>query len=80
MLLAVNRSSSRWPNEEVFESGGALPHHRRRHLHRRRRVRRGRSRQGHRRGRGARITERGATRADDRTEAAMEDRKREGYF
>jgi sulfate adenylyltransferase subunit 2 len=28
-----------------------------------------------------RITERGATRADDRTsEAAMEDRKREGYF
>jgi sulfate adenylyltransferase subunit 2 len=30
---------------------------------------------------GTRITERGATRADDRTsEAAMEDRKREGYF
>ncbi|MCC6874067.1 MAG: sulfate adenylyltransferase subunit CysD [Sandaracinaceae bacterium] len=30
---------------------------------------------------GARVTERGATRADDRfTEAAMEDRKREGYF
>ena len=28
-----------------------------------------------------RLTERGATRADDRTsEAAMEDRKREGYF
>jgi len=28
-----------------------------------------------------RITERGATRADDRlTEAAMEDRKKEGYF
>ena len=28
-----------------------------------------------------RISERGATRADDRTsEAAMEDRKREGYF
>jgi sulfate adenylyltransferase subunit 2 len=27
------------------------------------------------------ISERGATRADDRTaEAAMEDRKREGYF
>jgi sulfate adenylyltransferase subunit 2 len=27
------------------------------------------------------LTERGATRADDRlTEAAMEDRKREGYF
>jgi sulfate adenylyltransferase subunit 2 len=29
----------------------------------------------------ARITERGATRADDKfTEASMEDRKREGYF
>jgi sulfate adenylyltransferase subunit 2 len=29
----------------------------------------------------ARLTERGATRADDRfSEAAMEDRKREGYF
>ena len=29
----------------------------------------------------ARITERGATRADDAfSEAAMEDRKREGYF
>jgi sulfate adenylyltransferase subunit 2 len=29
----------------------------------------------------ARITERGATRGDDRfSEAAMEDRKREGYF
>ena len=32
-------------------------------------------------GAAARLTERGATRADDRvTEAAMEDRKREGYF
>ena len=31
--------------------------------------------------RNARVTERGATRADNRaTEAAMEDRKREGYF
>jgi sulfate adenylyltransferase subunit 2 len=29
----------------------------------------------------SRVTERGATRADDRfSEAAMEDRKREGYF
>jgi sulfate adenylyltransferase subunit 2 len=29
----------------------------------------------------SRVTERGATRADDRfTEAAMEDRKKEGYF
>ena len=31
--------------------------------------------------RGTRITERGATRGDDKfSEAAMEDRKREGYF
>jgi sulfate adenylyltransferase subunit 2 len=31
--------------------------------------------------RGSEISERGETRADDRTsEAAMEDRKREGYF
>ena len=30
---------------------------------------------------GVRVTERGATRADDRiSEAGMEDRKREGYF
>ena len=30
---------------------------------------------------GTRVTERGATRADDRvSEAAMEDRKKEGYF
>ena len=30
---------------------------------------------------GTRLTERGATRADDRiSEAGMEDRKREGYF
>ena len=29
----------------------------------------------------SRVTERGATRADDRfSEAAMEDRKKEGYF
>jgi sulfate adenylyltransferase subunit 2 len=35
----------------------------------------------HRRDAVSRLTERGATRADDRiSEAAMEDRKREGYF
>ena len=61
---------------------GALPHGRRRRLHGLRRVH----------GRdtidlviaevaGTRLTERGATRADDRiSEAGMEDRKREGYF
>ena len=61
---------------------GALPHRRRHELHRRGRV--------HREPpsdeviaeiAATRITERGQTRADDRaSEAAMEDRKREGYF
>ena len=51
-------------------------------LHRRRRVRRRRpSTRSSPRSRASRLTERGATRADDRiSEAAMEDRKREGYF
>ena len=68
--------------EEPFETHGALPHGRRRDLHRRGRVA-GRDRRGGRSPRSPppRITERGATRADDRfSEAAMEDRKREGYF
>ena len=51
-------------------------------LHRRRRARpRRRSRTVVAEIAATRITERGETRADDRvTEAAMEDRKREGYF
>ncbi len=60
----------------------ALPHRRRHVLHRRRRVGR-----GHRRATSSSrsptstLTERGATRADDRiSEAAMEDRKKDGYF
>ena len=75
-------SSSRATGEKVERLHGALPHGRRRQLHRR-----GRSRSPRRsprsstRSRVANVSERGATRADDRfCETAMEDRKREGYF
>ena len=68
-------TTSRWSRRSCATAPLATP------LHRRRRER------GHDgRGRvtevaGSRITERGATRADDQfTEAAMEDRKKEGYF
>ena len=59
-----------------------VPHGRRHELHRRRRVRRASTIPEVIAEVGAsRLTERGATRADDRaSEAAMEDRKREGYF
>ncbi len=61
---------------------GPLPHRRRHDLHRRGALdARPRSRQVVAEIAATRITERGETRADDRvTEAAMEDRKREGYF
>ena len=61
---------------------GALPHRRRHVLHRGRRVRRrARSPTSSSRSAASTLTERGATRADDRiSEAAMEDRKKEGYF
>ena len=61
---------------------GALPHRRRHVLHRRRRVRRARTvAEVIAEIAASALTERGATRADDRlSEAAMEDRKREGYF
>ena len=58
-----------------------LPHRRRPDADRLRRVRRRHDREDHRGGRGRPVTERGATRGDDRfSEAAMEDRKKEGYF
>ena len=65
-----------------FETLGALPHGRRHDLHRGGRVERRRpTEQIIVEVAASRITERGATRADDRfSEAAMEDRKREGYF
>ena len=60
---------------------GALPHGRRRDVHGGGRVERGVDPRRDRRGAASRVTERGATRADDKfSEAAMEDRKREGYF
>ncbi len=60
---------------------GALPHRRRRHLHRRGRVAAATLEQVIVEVAATRLTERGATRADDRiSEAGMEDRKREGYF
>ena len=58
-----------------------VPHRRRHHPHRLRRVHRLHHRRDHRRDRRRPLTERGATRGDDRfSEAAMEDRKKEGYF
>ena len=81
MLYAVSPHLEMLDSEEPFEECGALPHRRRHELHRR----------GALRGRAleevvaeiaaTRVTERGETRADDRvSEAAMEDRKKEGYF
>ena len=59
----------------------ALPHGRGHELHGRGRVRRGHARGGRAEIAATEVTERGQTRADDRvTEAAMEDRKRQGYF
>ena len=82
MLLAVGGPVVLEPGEQSFGRDGALSHGRRCQLHRCGAFDRGRrideviaevS--------AARITERGATRADDTfSESAMEDRKREGYF
>ena len=79
---ADNEFVSREARRAAVRERGALPHGRRRDLHRR-----GRSRPPAtveeiiEEVAATRITERGATRADDRaSEAAMEDRKREGYF
>ena len=59
----------------------AVPHRRRRHLHRLRRIVGGHGSEVIAETAVSRLTERGATRADDRiSEAGMEDRKREGYF
>ena len=63
------------------DAPGALPHRRRHVLHRRRRLRRRHVDAVIAEIAASRLTERGATRADDKmSEAAMEDRKREGYF
>ena len=82
MVLAVTPWTPPTDGEPVTHRMGALPHGRRRDLHRRGALARRRRRRGHRsRPRPSTISERGATRADDRaSEAAMEDRKRQGYF
>ena len=83
MMLAVGAvRDAATADEELFHADRALPDRRRHDLHRRRRVA-ARATVGEviAEVEATRITERGATRADDRfSEAAMEDRKREGYF
>ena len=82
MLLAVRAPSSRWTASRSFTETGALPHRRRHDVHRRGALDGGHARDGHRRDRRDATSPSAAqTRADDRvSEAAMEDRKREGYF
>ena len=82
MLLAVTPHVTLLAGEEPFEHDGAVSHRRRRDLHRRGGVRPPTTcDKVIAEVAASRITERGATRADDRvSEAAMEDRKREGYF
>ena len=82
MLLAVSPFVTCSPrDEEVFETTVRFRTVGDADLHRVRRVGGRHRRGGDRRGRRPRLTERGATRADDRiSEAGMEDRKREGYF
>ena len=81
MLYAALRPRGAAARRGALQEVGALPHRRRHELHRR----------GGLEGQSleavvaeiaaTRITERGETRADDRiSEAAMEDRKKEGYF
>lgn len=66
---------------EARDPHGALPHRGRHELHGRGRVDRDHGRRRHRGGRREPADRTRATRADDRaSEAAMEDRKREGYF
>ncbi len=61
-------------------SAGALPHHRRHHLHGRVGERRDALEEIIQEVAAARVTERGGRSDDKRSEAAMEDRKRQGYF
>ena len=66
---------------DPLHRAGPLPDDGRREPDRRGPLRRGHGRQDHRRDRDHAAHERGATRGDDRvSEAAMEDRKKEGYF
>ena len=82
MLMAVNPFIDDARRRGAVRGDGAIPHDRRRDVHGGRRVGgASRSPTSSPRPRVARVTERGATRADDRiSEAGMEDRKRQGYF
>ena len=81
MLLGVTEHSLPRDRRGRDDPRRALPHRRRRLLHRRRRVAGAHPEEVVDEVAATRITERGATRADDRaSEAAMEDRKKEGYF
>ena len=80
--LADSEHVPRHERRGAVRGVGPLPHGRRHGVHRRRRARRPTTLEDVVAEIAAtRITERGETRADDRvSEAAMEDRKREGYF
>ena len=81
MLYAVSDFMERYPDEEPFTADGALPHGRRHVVHRRRLSEAATIDEVVAEIAATRVTERGETRADDRvSEAAMEDRKRDGYF
>ena len=81
MLLSGERAQPAPRGRDRRGAHRAVPHRRRPDPHRLRRVRRRHHRRDHRGGRHRPVTERGATRGDDRfSEAAMEDRKKEGYF
>ena len=81
MLFAVNEFTPRRDGEVVDGARSALPHRRRRDLTARSSPTPTRSTKIIDEVAVTRITERGATRGDDKvSEAAMEDRKREGYF
>ncbi len=79
--MAVHPMAPAPPGAEVFDSNGPVPDRRRRIVHRSGRVHADTVEKVIAEVAATRITERGATRADDRvSEAAMEDRKELGYF
>ncbi len=82
MLFAVHEFCRPREGEELVTRAGALPHRGRRHAAPRRSLSDADTVEKIIDEVAAtRITERGATRGDDKfSEAAMEDRKREGYF
>ena len=81
MLYAVSPFIEMIDGEEPFSATRSLPHGRRHELYRRGRVHAATLAEVVAEIAATEVTERGQTRADDRvTEAAMEDRKRKGYF